>query len=108
MGEPTPPPLVAEVNVVVHPVDVDRHHKIPAGWRWAVTVGGRPPADLEYCVQAGHDPERMAAEAISELVGIACVQTLRKLGSPARYSFQRLDYDPLPDDAGNHPIARFD
>ena len=99
------PPLVCEVTVVVHPVDVELHPTVPAGYRWAVMVGGRPPTDLGYCVQAGHDPRQDLALVAGEMVGTACVQTLRRLGSPGRYGVLRLDYDPLPATAADRPIT---
>lgn len=101
------PVLVAEIAVVVHPVDTTIHPAIPAGYRWAVMVGGRPPADLAYCVQAGHDPVLEQAMVAGEMVGAACAQALRKLGTPARYAVKRLDWDPLPAAADGYPIAEF-
>ena len=106
MSEPTPA-LLLEITVVVHPVNTDLHD-LPPGWRWAVMVGGRPPADLDHCVQAGHDPEKPAALVAGESHGVACVQAFRRLGSPARYAVLQLDWDPLPPDAGQHPIAVFE
>jgi hypothetical protein len=107
MAEEPVSPLVLEVVAVVHPVDVDVHPSCPPGYRWAVQVGGRPPADLDYCVQAGHEAAQQDALVMAEMVGVACVQAFRKLGSPAKYGVLRLDYDPLPASADDRPIVEF-
>lgn len=90
--------LVPEVTVVVHPR--------PSGsWRWAVMVGGRPPTDLDCCVQASEVASEGEASLLGEQVGAATVKALRLMGVPARYGYLRLGYDPLPADAYEQPFG---
>lgn len=107
--EPAPacssPPLVPEVTVVVHPVDTTVHPTYPQGWRWAVMVGGRPPADLDFCAGAGLCPTEPLASQDGETAGSTAVKALRMLGVPARYSYLRLGYDPIPAEADQRPLA---
>jgi hypothetical protein len=100
------PVIVApEVAVIVHPIDPEAHPTYPPGWRWAVHVGGRPPADLDYCVQAGSAESEPEASAAGEMVGAAVAKGLRILGIPARYGYIRLGYDPLPSSADDRPLS---
>lgn len=103
--EPPAVPLLPDVAVVVHPVDTDTHPTYPAGWRWAVHVGGRGPTDLDYCVQAGHAATEQDASFAGEQVGAACAKALRLFGCPARYGYLRLGYDPIPAEADERPIG---
>lgn len=97
--------LVPEVTVVVHPVDTAAHPTYPAGWRWAVQVGGTGPADLERCAGAGHCPTESEAAFYGEQCGSTAVKALRVLGVPARYGVLRLGYDPIPAEADDRPLA---
>lgn len=99
------PPLVPEVTVVVHPIDRDAHPTYPAGWRWAVMVGGRPPTDLDFCVLAGHAVSETLASVEGEAVGAAATKALRIFGVPARYGYLRLGYDPIPASADERPLG---
>lgn len=101
----TTPVLVPAVTVVVHPVDRAVHPTYPDGWRWAVMVGGRPPADLDFCANAGMCTTEREADMVGEIAGSAAAKALRMLGLPVRYSFSRLGYDPIPASADNRPLA---
>jgi hypothetical protein len=103
MGE-----LAPEVTVVVHPVDTAMHPTYPSGWRWAVMVGGRPPTDLDCCVNAGHCPTEGEAAVAGEQNGASATKALRLLGVPARYGVLRLSYDPIPAEADDRPLATWD
>lgn len=103
---PTAPPvLIPEVTVVVHPVDTTVHPTYPEGWRWAVMVGGVSPADLDHCANAGMCTEEREAAMVGEMCGAAATKALRMLGMPARYSFRRLGYDPIPAEADHRPLG---
>jgi hypothetical protein len=104
-GERQPEWLMPSVLALVHPVDTTAHPTYPPGYRWAVHVGGRPPADLDYCVQAGHAATESAASAIAEMVAAAVVKGLRLLGCPADYGYLRLGSDPVPAEADERPIG---
>jgi len=109
-GAAAPPrerPLFPDVIVVVHPVDVVAHPTYPPGFRWCVMVGGRPPTDLDYCTQAGHEPTIDVALAIGEMVGVAVVKGLRLMGCPAAYGKLILAEDPMPPESDDRPINRF-
>lgn len=93
----TQPVVLHEVTVVVHPYR--------AGWRWAVMVGGRGPADLDYCAGAGFCPSEQEASVGGEEVGSVATKALRMLGVAARYGYLRLGYDPLPADADQRPLG---
>jgi hypothetical protein len=97
--------LVPEVTVVVHPIDLTQHPSYPPGWRWAVMVGGRPPTDLDFCVNAGHCMTEGEASLVGEQNGASATKALRLLGVPARYGFLRLDHDPIPAEADERPLA---
>lgn len=97
--------LVPDVTVVVHPVDTAIHPSYPEGWRWAVQVGGRPPADVEHCVQAGHCPTQAEATFYGEQCGSAVAKAMRLFGIPARYGVLALGYDPIPAEADDRPLA---
>lgn len=99
------PVLLAEITAVVHPVDTTAHPTYPAGWRWAVMVGGRPPADLDHCAGAGHQPTETAASVAAEEAASVAAKALRLLGVPARYAYQRLGYDPIPAEADQRPLG---
>lgn len=100
-------PLIHQVTVVVHPIDRAVHQTYPNGWRWGVTVGGKPINDLDFCVGAGHEETEMRASVQGETVGAAVALALRHYGLTPRYAFQRLDWDPIPADADNRPILKF-
>lgn len=89
-------PLTPLVVVVVHAIDTDAHPSQPPGWRWAVMVGGRPPADLDWCANAGWCPTEQEAWLEGETCGATACRALRMLGVPAAYDRSRLDHDPIP------------
>jgi hypothetical protein len=97
--------LVPEVTVVVHPIDLTEHPSYPPGWRWAVMGGGRPPTDLDFCVNAGHCMTEGEASLAGEQNGASATKALRLLGVPARYGFLRLGHDPIPAEAEERPLA---
>ena len=97
--------LVPEVTAVVHPVDTDAHPTYGAGWRWAVMVGGAPPSDLSRCAGAWKEPTESEASVMAENTAAFLVKSLRMFGVPVRYSFLRLDYDPIPAEADEMPIG---
>lgn len=99
------PIITPDVIVIVHPVDQARHPTYPPGYRWAIQVGGQPPADLHYCAQAGHEPTIEAAMIAGESHGAAVVKALRMLGVPARYGLYRLGWDPIPAEGDEYPLA---
>ena len=90
---------------VVHPIDTAVHPTYVPGWRWAVMVGGRPPADLDWCAGAGHAGTESEASVRAEEAASAAVKALRMLGVPVRYAYQRLGYDPIPAEADDRPLA---
>lgn len=94
-----PPVLAPEITVVVHRVDTDIHTSVPPGWRWAVMVGGRPPADLDYCANAGWAPTEQAAQLEGNVAAATAVRACRIFGVPAAYRTLSLDHDPVV--AGN-------
>ena len=95
----TEPVLLPDVTVVVHPY--------LSGWRWAVMVGGRGPADLDYCAGAGHCQTEPLASVEGECSGSTAAKALRMLGVPVRYGYMRLGYDPLPADAMDRPLGEW-
>lgn len=99
--------MLPEVTVVVHPVDTQTHPTYPAGWRWAVHVGGGAPADLDRCVQAGLCPTEPEASVAGESHGAAVAKALRMAGTAARYSYQRLGWDPIPAEADERPMGQW-
>lgn len=101
----TGPVLVPEVVVVIHPIDMNAHPTYQPGFRWAVMIGGRPPTDLDYCVQAGSESTETLASVIGEMCGAAATKALRLFGCPARYAVHRLGYDPIPAEADERPLA---
>lgn len=106
--QPKPKPaLVHQVMVVVHPIDTTVHPTYQPGWRWGVTVGGMPVNDLDYCVGAGHATSARQASVDGETVGAAVALALQHFGIPARYVFQRMDWDPIPAEADNRPLLEF-
>lgn len=88
--------ITPSVVVVVHRIDPDAHPTTPPGWRWAVHVGGRPPADLNYCAGAGWAPTEQQAWLDGEQAGSTACRAARMLGVPADYRLLPLDYDPIP------------
>lgn len=105
---PAAPAMYPEVTVVVHPIDRDIHPTYPAGHRWAVMVGGAPPTDLSRCANAGHAGTESAAAEMGESHGACAARALRAMGVSARYGFLRLDYDPIPAEADQRPIGRWE
>lgn len=99
--------LIRQVTVVVHPIDCDVHPTYPPGFRWAVMVGGVGPAELEFCVNAGHDRTADGAAVTGESHGVAVVRGLRIMNVTAKYAVMRLDYDPIPAEADNVPLVRW-
>lgn len=97
--------LSPDITVVVHPVDTAVHPSYPPGYRWAVMAGGKRPADLDYCVQAGHERNIDMAMMAGESHGAAATKALRLLGIPALYGVLRLAWDPLPAEADERPLA---
>lgn len=97
--------LTPDVTVVVHPIDQRQHPTYPPGWRWAVMVGGRPPADLDFCVNAGHATTESEAAVLGEMNGASATKALRLLGVPARYGVLKLGHDPIPTEADERPIG---
>lgn len=95
------------VTVVVHPVDTEVHPSYPPGWRWAVQVGGTGPADLDFCVGAGHEPDRGTAAVVGESHGAAACKALRLMGVPARYAKSELTWDPIPAEADERPLVEW-
>lgn len=95
--------LTPDVCVVVHPIDREQHPTYPPGWRWAVMVGARPPADLDYCVNAGHATTEAEALLVGEQNGASATKALRLLGVPVRYSVMNLAWDPIPASADERP-----
>jgi hypothetical protein len=71
-------------------------------------VGGRPPTDLDRCVNAGWAPTEGEAAVAGEQNGASAAKALRLLGVPARYGFLKLGYDPLPAEADERPLAVWD
>jgi hypothetical protein len=106
--QPERNPLIPMVEVVVHPIDQAEHPTYQAGYRWAVMVGGVPAHDLDYCASTGHAENQQQACVDGETVGVAAARSLRMMGIPARYSFRRLDWDPIPASADNRPLIRLD
>jgi hypothetical protein len=90
--------LTPTVQVYVHPIDTARHPSIPPGWRWAVHVGGRPPADLRCCVNAGWEPDRSNALLAGEQVGVAVTKAFAMCGLHPAYTVHELGHDPTPAD----------
>jgi hypothetical protein len=103
----TTPNLDLCVVVIVHPVDVSAHPTYPPGYRWAVMVGGRQPADLDRCVGAGHAPSQLEAATIGESHGSSACLALRMFGINAEYALKGLDFDPIPSEADHRPLRRF-
>lgn len=101
----TDPVLIPEVTVVLHPVDTTVHPSYPEGWRWAIHVGGRGPADTDSCVGALMHSDRQEAGMVGEQAGAAVAKALRMFGIAARYGVLRLDYDPLPAEADERPLG---
>lgn len=97
--------LAPEVVVVVHPIDQEAHPTYPPGYRWAVMVGGRPPTELDYCVNAGVERTESGASVVGESHGAAATKALRILGVPARYAYTRLGYDPIPPEGDQYPMG---
>jgi hypothetical protein len=97
--------LTPEVTVVVHPIDTAVHPSNPPGWRWAVMVGGAPPAQLDFCAGAGWSADASSASVDGETAGSTATKALRMLGVPVRYAFLRLGYDPIPASADERPLA---
>jgi hypothetical protein len=102
---PPGPVLVPEVTVVIHPIDVGVHPTIPAGYRWAVMVGGVAPSNLDYCAGAGHAADESTAAVEGESHGSTVCKALRLMGAPARYGVLRLGYDPIPAEADHRPLG---
>lgn len=88
--------LVPEVMLVVHPIDVDRHPTVPAGWRWAVHVGGGSPSDTACVANAGWAPDERLATAEGEQNAATAAEACRMFGVPVDYRLLRLDSDPIP------------
>lgn len=90
--------LAPEVALVVHEIDTSVHPAFgPGVWRWAVHVGGRPPAEVDYCVQAGGERSRGQAIDVGDQVAAAVTQALRIFGVPAGPPrLLLLDHDPIP------------
>jgi hypothetical protein len=99
--------IVHRVVVTVHPIDTSIHPSYPPGWRWGITVGGKPINDLDYCVGAGHAPTERDAALRGEETGAAIVLAMRKFGIVAQYGFQRMTWDPIPASADDRPLLRF-
>lgn len=104
---PPPPLLTPDVAVIVHPVDRTQHPTYPPGYRWAVMVGGRPPADLDYCANAGHAPTETLAMTVGESHAAAVVKALRMQGFPAVLRRCVLTWDPIPAEADDRPLGIF-
>lgn len=100
--------LVPEVTVVIHPINTEAHPTYPAGYRWAVHVGGGPFHDLSRCVNAGHETSEPMAGVAGESHGVAVAKALRIMGIPAKYSVTRLEWDPIPAEADNRPLVATD
>lgn len=96
------------ITVVVHPVDRKAHPTYPPGYRWAVMAGSRQPADLRYCVNSGHESTIQMASVAGESHGAAACKALRIFGIPAQYSVIELDFDPIPMEADNLPLAKWE
>jgi hypothetical protein len=101
------PLLVHAVVVFVHQIDTEVHPMYPPGFRWAVQVGGQPVTDLEYCVAAGHEYDLSAAMVAAESHGAAACKALRVMNINATYAVIRMDYDPMPVEADEAPLARW-
>jgi hypothetical protein len=93
-----PVALAPEVTLVVHEIDSDAHPAFaPGTWRWAVHVGGRPPHEVDYCVQAGGERSRGRALDVGDQTAAAVTQALRIFGIPAgQPGLLPLDHDPIP------------
>jgi len=102
---PDDAPLVPLVAVLIHPINVEQHPTYPPGWRWAVYVGGRPPADIDYCANAGHAATEVDAAVAGESHGAAVVRGLRLMGYPAAYRTQFITWDPIPATADDRPLV---
>lgn len=100
-------PLMHQVTVVVHPIDTAEHPTYPNGWRWGVTIGGKPINDIDFCVGAGHEETEIRAAVQGEMVGAAVTLALRHYQLTPKYAFLRLDWDPIPSDADDRPILKF-
>ncbi len=96
--------LTPKVTVVVHPIDTAVHVETPAGFRWAVMVGGRPPGDLDYCAHAGWCPTEAEALFEGESHGAVATRAARMFGVAAEYAVLVLDHDPIPRVADFRPL----
>jgi len=84
------------VTLYVHEINTVAHPATPPGWRWAVHIGGRGPADLDYCVNAGWGPDQQVAALTGEAVAVAAFKALRLCGLTPTSQTQVLDHDPIP------------
>lgn len=88
--------MTPDVCLVVHPIDHDAHPDIPEGFRYAVMIGGAPPAAIEACAIAGWGPTRKQATIDGDACAAGVVRALRMFGIPAVFRRHNLDQDPIP------------
>jgi hypothetical protein len=98
--------LVPVVTVLVHPINTERHPNTPAGYRWAVQVGGHPPGDMRFVANAGHTIAKDEALSTGDRCAAAALVALRLFGIPATLQYQELDFDPVPENPAVRIIGR--
>lgn len=95
--------LTPDIVVVVHPINAKAHPTYTPGYRWAIQIGGSAPSDLTHCCQAGRADTLTDALIAGESHGAAVCKAARMFGIPARYSVNRLTWDPIPPEADLAP-----
>lgn len=109
MGEHMPADdimLVPVVTVVIHPIDTERHPNTPAGYRWAVQIGGQPPGDMRFVANAGHAVTKDEALLVGDRCGAAALVALRIFNIHVTLQYQELDFDPVPADPAVRLIGK--
>lgn len=89
--------LTPKVVIGVHPINITAHPTYPPGFRWCVMIGDGAWDDLDRCVQAGHQYDRVTAALVGDTVGVAVAEAFRRFAMPLQYGgVIHLEHDPIP------------
>jgi hypothetical protein len=100
--------LPKQVDVYIHPISKVTHPTYSASFRWAVMIGGAPPQSLNQCVNAGGCDTYNEASVMGEAVGAAVALALRAYGLDVKYRMIDIPFDPMPAQADDRPLAKFE
>ena len=84
------------IAVIVHPIDIDKHPTIPAGFRWCAQFG-TDATDVSSFLNAGWEANATDAGITGEMVASAVAKALMVLGIQRDYvGVIQLAEDPIP------------